>query len=457
MTDSAGTEFVAPEPVQEEKKEHCTDKISLSQLLKMKGLFWGVGLFVTTAIFVVMSIVAWIGCITSYNDWRYADAGTNKELFRREFLDPRKELMKNVPYRYDLVWYAFARETLNINIVTTILSVAIGYGWLVLFGRRDTKFALQIGYTVSMIGSVVAAFFCLFTKTTFILTAIEVAFAVYMFFRRNSVMESVVGEEESGRVLQTSLEPVQKNPTLLVIPMISSIVEAVIQLSVFACWSFWVSDWKMWFTWILSIWMMDALRMGTLGSMIKALEEIQKDATLSTQEALALATKAFFSILVHDMGSIASLSFLWMPVRLVGEIATMVGGYVNQFLSLAESVARWKSPFATVYISLRDCDSSSAMDASVKLVNNSGVPLSTSPSTIYTSSPAAEYQSLVCNAFRLIGFSLSYLACASCGIPFNVAFWISYMCSGISASLCSPLCTIIDGMLCYTHVNSFRS
>jgi len=452
-------EFVAPDNNQEEKKIHCSDNVSFSQILNMKNLVWAIGLFATLTIFVSMSIFAWFGCLLSYNDWRYADAGTNKELFRRDFFDARKDFMDRVGHRYDLVWYAFARETLNINIVTTVISLAVGYAWLLFFGRRDTKSALQVGFNVALFGSVFAAVFCLFQKSTLIIAGIEIVFAVYMFIRRKSVFPAVLGDEEEGQSVQNALEPVQRNPSFLVIFLVSLAVEGLIQLSVFACWSHWVSDWRMWFTWILSIWIMDALRMGTFGTLIKTIETVQKDmnGTANTTQAIMTVTKAVMQVLVHDLGSISSLSFLWMPLRLVGELASLAGGYFGFCLPVAEWVTRKKSPFSTVYIALRDCDCSSAQDASIKLVTNSGSSLSVSPSTVYTGPLAAEYQSLVTNAFRLIGFSLSYVASAACGIPFNVAFWICYMCSGISASIASPLCALMDYMLCYSHVKSFNA
>jgi len=454
MSDLTG--YVTPDRKQEEKKGHINECISMEQLTKMKGLYWAIGLVATLLVFGGMSIVAWIGCLLSYNDWRYADAGVNKELFKRDFLDPRKDLIQHTNYRYDLVWYAFARETLEINIVTTAFSFVVGYAWLVYFGRRDTKSALNIGYTAAVAGTVVAALCCFMTKTTLALAAIEVAYVVYLFYRKKAVLQPLLGDEESARNVESALDPVQKNPTLLVITFVSMAVEGAVQLSVFACWSFWVSDWRMWFTWILSIWLMDALRMVTLGSMIKSVEAAQKEAngTLSTSAALMVATKSFLQSLVNNSGSIANLAFLWMPLRMVGEICSLVGDKLKGWLTVAETIAHWKSPFATVYIALRDCDGPSAMDSSMKLMTNSGVPLSSSPASVYTSPSASEYQLLVTNAFRLIGFSLSYVASASCGIPFNVAFWICFMCSGISASLATPLCTLLDGMLCYTYVNS---
>jgi len=452
-----GSEVFAPEQQQDEKKEHTSENVSISQAFGMKNLAWAVGLLTTTAVFAIMSIIAWIGVIMSYNDWRYADAGTNKELFRREFLNAQKDFLQHVDYRYDLVWYAFARETLNITVVSTIAAAAFGYGWLIFFGRRDTQSALKIGYNVAMFGSIISVLFCLFQKSTLILAAVEAALGVYMFIRRKPVVEPLVGEDESGRTLSNALEPVQKNPTLLVIPMLSLALEVVIQLSVFACWSFWVKDWRMWFTWILSIWMLDALHMATLGAIIKSIEAAQSTGSLTTSQALAFAGKAFLQVVVLDLGSISSLSFLWMPLRLVAEVGSMLCGYISAFASIVEPIARIKSPFSVIYIALRNCDSASASDASNKLVANSGSSLLKSPSTIYTSTPAGEYQTLVTNAFRLIGFSLSYVASAYCEIPFNVTFWVCFSCSSICAYLAGSLCTIIDGMLCYSHVNTFRS
>jgi len=148
---------------------------------------------------------------------------------------------------------------------------------------------------------------------------------------------------------------------------------------------------------------------------------------------------------------------MWMPILLVNETACLFSKKIKQCIPLAEKTAHMKLPFASNYIALMNCDCASGMDSSIKLMNNSGVSFKSSPSTVYTSDAASEYQSLIGYGLRLIGFSISYSSAVSYGIPFNVAFWVCFMCSSITVALAGQLCSIVDGMLCFSFVNSFRS